>query len=162
MIERLAYVGFALPGVAVALAFVFFALALARPVYQTTLLLVVAYVMLFLPAAVGATQAALRQVSPRIEEAARGLGKTPGQAFRLVTLPLLARGVLAGAALVLLLTMKELPATLILAPPGFTTLATSIWSADTEAFFARTAAGALLLVLAATPPVMLLVARERR
>ena len=161
-IERLAYVGFALPGVAVALAFVFFALALAPAVYQTTLLLVVAYVMLFLPAAVGATQAALRQVSPRLEEAARGLGKTPGQAFRLVTLPLLGRGVLAGAALVLLLTMKELPATLILAPPGFTTLATSIWSADTEAFFARTAAGALLLVLAATPPVVFLVARERR
>ena len=161
-IERLAYVGFALPGVAVALAFVFFALALARPVYQTTLLLVVAYVMLFLPAAVGATQAALRQVSPRLEEAARGLGKTPGQAFRLVTLPLLGRGVLAGAALVLLLTMKELPATLILAPPGFTTLATSIWSAETEAFFARTAMGALLLVLAAVPPVVFLVARERR
>ena len=161
-IERLAYVGFALPGVAVALAFVFFALALARPIYQTTLLLVVAYVMLFLPASVGATQAALRQVSPRLEEAARGLGKTSVQAFRLVTLPLLGRGVLAGAALVLLLTMKELPATLILAPPGFTTLATSIWSAETEAFFARTAAGALLLVLAATPPVVFLVLRDRR
>ena len=161
-IERLTYVGFALPGVAVGLAFVFFALAVAQPIYQTPALLVFAYVVLFLPAAVGTTQASLRQVSPRLEEAARGLGKSAAQAFRLVTLPLLGRGVLAGAALVLLLTMKELPATLILAPPGFTTLATSIWSAETEAFFARTAMGALLLVLAATPPVLFLVFRERR
>ena len=161
-IERLTYVGFALPGVAVGLALVFFALAVVRPVYQTTLLLIAAYVLLFLPASVGATQASLRQISPRLEEAARGLGKTSVQAFRLVTLPLLSRGVLAGAALVLLLTMKELPATLILAPPGFTTLATSIWAADTEAFFARTAMGALLLILAATLPVVFLVARDRR
>ena len=138
-LERLTFIGFALPGVTVALAFVFFASAIAHALYGTTFLLIVAYLVLFLPASVGATQASLRQVSPRIEEAARGLGKTSFQAFRLITLPLIVRGVVAGGSLVFLLTMKELPATLILAPIGFDTLATSAWAADYEAFFARAA-----------------------
>ena len=58
--------------------------------------------------------------------------------------------------------MKELPSTLILAPPGFTTLSTSICSAESEAFFARTAAGAVLLGLGAGRPVGVRVARGRR
>ena len=161
-LERMTFIGFALPGVAVALAFVFFASAVARPIYQTSFLLVVAYIVLFLPAAVAATQTSLRQVSPRIEEAARGLGKSSLEAFRLVTLPLLARGVLAGGALVFLLTMKELPATLILGPIGFRTLATSVWAAWSEAFIARAALASLLLVLTASVPMAFLVLRERR
>ena len=71
-------------------------------------------------------------------------------------------GLLTGAALVFLLTMKELPATLILRPTGFPTLATSIWSAASEAFFARAAAPALLLVLASSVPLSFLMLRERR
>jgi len=161
-LERLTFIGFALPGVTVALAFVFFATSLTRPIYQTSFLLVIAYLVLFLPAAVGATQASLRQVSPRLEEAARGLGKTSFGSFRAITLPLLSRGILAGAALVFLLTMKELPATLILAPIGFDTLATSIWGAASEAFFARAAMPALLLVVTASIPMALIVVREER
>jgi iron(III) transport system permease protein len=161
-LERMTFIGFALPGVAVALAFVFFASAVARPIYQTSFLLVVAYVVLFLPAAVGTTQSALRQVSPRIEEAARGLGKSSFQAFRLVTLPLLMRGVLSGGALVFLLTMKELPATLILGPLGFSTLATSVWAAASEAYFAKAAFPALLLVATASVPMAFLAVHQRR
>ncbi|MDA1036274.1 MAG: iron ABC transporter permease [Chloroflexi bacterium] len=160
-LERLTFIGFALPGVTVALAFVFFASAIARPLYGTTFLLVVAYLVLFLPASVGATQASLRQVSPRIEEAARGLGKTSFQAFRLITLPLVVRGVIAGGSLVFLLTMKELPATLILAPIGFDTLATSVWAAASEAFFARAAIPALVLVLMASVPLAVIAIRDR-
>ena len=69
---------------------------------------------------------------------------------------------LAGGALVFLLTMKELPATLILGPIGFGTLATSVWAAASEAFFARAAMPALLLVLTASIPMAFLVVRERR
>ena len=159
-LERLTYVGFALPGIAVALAFVFFGASVLRPAYQTMFMLVAAYVVLFIPAAAGSTQAALRQVSPRMEEAARSLGKTPFHAFRLVTLPLLMRGIAAGAALVFLLTMKELPATLILSPTGFHTLATSVWSYASEAFFARAAMPSLVLILAAGVPMAFLVSRE--
>jgi iron(III) transport system permease protein len=161
-LERLTFIGFALPGVAIGLAFVVFSLAVAGSLYHTSLLLVVAYVVLFLPAAVGATQASLRQVSPRIEEAARGLGKNSLQSFRLVTLPLVTRGMAAGGALVFLLAMKELPATLMLRPDGFETLAMAIWSANSEAFFARAAISSLLLVVAASVPLVFLVVRERR
>ena len=160
-LERLTFIGFALPGVTVALAFVFFASAIAKPLYGTSILLVIAYLVLFLPASVGATQASLKQVSPRIEEAARGLGKTSFQAFRLITLPLVVRGVVAGGSLVFLLTMKELPATLILAPIGFNTLATSVWAAASEAFFARAALPALALVIMASIPLAVIAIRDR-
>jgi iron(III) transport system permease protein len=161
-LSRLTFVGFALPGVAVALAFVFFATAVLPIVYQTALLLLLAYLVLFLPASVGAIESSLRQLSPRLEEAARGLGRTPAQAFRSVTAPLLMRGILAGATLVFLLVMKELPATLILSPLGFQTLATSVWGAASEAFFARAAMPALMLVLTASVPMAFLVTREGR
>ena len=154
VLERLTYIGFALPGIAVALAFVFFASAYAGPLYQTAALLVAAYVVLFLPAAAGATQASLSQIDPRLEEAARGLGRAPLQAFAEVTLPLLARGALAGGALVFLLTMKELPATLA--------LATSVWSAASEAFFARAAVPALLLIVLSCVPLAYLELRRQR
>ena len=113
LIERMSFTGFALPGIVVALALVFFAVNYARPVYQTVWLLVFAYVVLFLPAALGATRAALLKVSPSLEDAARGLGRTPAQTMRVVTAPLIAPGIVMGAALVFLIAMKELPATLI-------------------------------------------------
>ena len=162
LLDRITFVGFALPGVVVALALVFFGANYARPLYQTTWLLVFAYVVLFFPAALGATRAALHQVSPRLEEAARGLGWGSGQVMRSVTLPLVRSGVLMGGALVFLVSMKELPATLILGPLGFETLATSVWSASSEAFFARAAAPALTLILISSVPMAYLVTRERR
>jgi iron(III) transport system permease protein len=71
-------------------------------------------------------------------------------------------GIVSGAALVFLLTMKELPATLILSPIGFQTLATSIWSAASEAFFAQAAAPALLLILTSSVPLAFLLLRSRQ
>ena len=156
LLERVTYIGFALPGIVVALALVFFGANYATALYQTLVLLIFAYLVLFLPAAVGATRASLLQVSPRVEEAARGLGKRPYQVFSTVTLPLTSPGILAGAALVFLVTMKELPATLILGPIGFKTLATSIWSATEAAFFAQAAAPALLLILVSSVSLALL------
>ena len=82
--------------------------------------------------------------------------------MRSVTVPLVRPGVLMGAALVFLVSMKELPATLILSPLGFDTLATSIWSASSEAFFARAAAPALTLILISSLPMVYLIVRERR
>jgi iron(III) transport system permease protein len=161
-LERITYVGFALPGIAVALGLVFFGANYAPVLYQTLGLLVLAYVVLFLPAAVGAIRTSLLQMSPNVEQAARGLGRSPLQVAATVTVPLVRPGILAGAALVFLLTMKELPATLILSPIGFETLATSIWAAATEAFFARAAAPALLLILASSLPLALLTIRQQR
>lgn len=160
LIERMSFTGFALPGIAVALSLVFFAVNYVRPVYQTTWLLVFAYVVLFLPAALGAVRSSLLKVSPSLEDAARGLGRTPTQTIRVVTAPLIAPGILMGGALVFLVVMKELPATLILGPLGFKTLATAVWSASSEAFFAQAAAPALLLIVISSVPVAFLVTRN--
>ncbi len=161
LIERLSYLGFALPGVVVALALVFFGANYASPVYQTLGLLVLAYMILFLPPALGAVRAQLLQVDPRMEEAARGLGLSPLRAFISVTFPLIRGGILAGAALVFLITMKELPATLILGPIGFETLATKVWGASEAAFFAEAALPALLLILLSSVPMALLILSDR-
>jgi iron(III) transport system permease protein len=161
LVERMTYLGYALPGIVLALSLVFFGANYAPWAYQTLGLLVFAYAVHFLPQAVGATRAALLQVNPSVEEAARGLGRGPASVFVTVTAPLASSGILAGAALVFLTTMKELPATLLLSPTGFETLATRIWSATTSAFFARAAAPALLLILLSAVPMYFLVIRER-
>lgn len=160
LLERLAFSVYALPGVVVALALVFFGIHVARPLYQSLAMLVFAYVILFFPQAVGAVRASLLQVHPSLEESGRSLGHHPLTVLRRVTLPLVSPGVLSGAALVFLTAMKELPATLLLAPTGYRTLATEIWSAVSEAFFAQAAAPALLLVLLSSLPMALLLARD--
>ena len=162
VVERITYVGFALPGIVVALALVFFGVSYAPALYQTMALLIFAYLLLFLPTALGPLRTSLLQVSPRLEEAARSLGRTPLRVLTTVTLPLVGPGILAGAALVFLVTLKELPATLILSPIGFQTLATTIWSSASEAFFARAAAPSLLLILVASLPLAWLLLRERK
>lgn len=159
--ERLTYASYALPGIVVALAFVFFGINYARPLYQTLPMLLLAYVILFLPQAVGAQRGSLLQLSAGLEEAARSLGQRPSAVFIRITLPLVKPGMMAGAALVFLTCMKELPATLILSPIGFSTLATQVWSTISEAFFARAAAPALLLLLLSSIPLAWMTMREK-
>ncbi len=160
-VERASYVGFALPGIVVALSLVFFGIRFAPMLYQTTAMLIFAYVILFIPQAVGTLRSSLLQVSPRLEEASRSLGKTELGAIRSVTLPLIRPGILTGASLVFLTTMKELPATLLLAPIGFNTLATRVWSATDNAFFARAAAPSLLLIAVSTLSMFIILSQEK-
>jgi iron(III) transport system permease protein len=124
-------------------------------------MLAFAYAVLFLPQAIGAMRSSLLQVNPELEEASRLLGKGPVATFRRIVVPLVRPGVLAGSALVFLTIMKELPATLMLAPTGFSTLATQVWSATSESFFGRAAGPALALIVLASLPMVLLVVRER-
>ncbi|HEX9966583.1 MAG TPA: iron ABC transporter permease [Solirubrobacterales bacterium] len=156
VVERASHAGYALPGILVALALVFFATRLVPPLYQTTALLVLGLTIHYLPLGIGPIAASLLQVSPRVEEAARGLGRSRADVFRTVTAPLARGGVLAGAALIFLHAMKELPATLILAPLGFETLATDIWTQTSFGFYEASALPALLLLVVAAVPVYLL------
>ena len=71
-------------------------------------------------------------------------------------------GIWAGVALVFLTTLKELPATLLLGPTGFTTLAVQIWSAADEAFFARAAAPSLLLLAVSAFSIVIILRQEDR
>ena len=160
LVERGSYLGFAIPGIVIALALVFFSVRFLLPLYQTVALLVAAYVMVFLPTALGPVRASLLQVDPKLEEVARSLGRRPWQVLATVTLPLVRPGLLAGAGMVFLVTMKELPITLILSPAGFDTLATSVWSSISEAFFGQAAVKSLLLVAASAASVALILRRE--
>jgi iron(III) transport system permease protein len=160
LIERLTYTGYALPGIVVALALVFFATRAFPAIYQTLALLVFAFVVLFLPLAIGSARASLQQVSPHVEEVARSLGRSPLNVLRTVTAPLMAGGISAGAALVFLTAIKELPATLILAPIGFETLATEIWNATSVGFFERGAIPSLVLLAVSAPSLYFLLDRE--
>jgi iron(III) transport system permease protein len=161
LLERLTYTGFALPGIVIALALVFFGANYTPSLYQTLPMLVVAYVILFVPQAVGSTRSSLLQVPRSLEEAGRSLGHGPLHVFRRVTLPLLSPGMAAGMALVFLTCMKELPATLILSPWGYRTLATSVWGNISEAFFAQAAAPALMLILLSSIPMAFLTLRDK-
>lgn len=162
LVERLAWSGYALPGIVVALALVFFGAQRLPWAYQTLAMLVAAYVVLFLPQAVGALRTSLAQVTPSVEEAARMLGSNSWLTFWRVLLPLTRSGVIAGGALVFLTVMKELPATLLLSPTGFSTLATRIWNATAEGFLSRAAGAALTLVVLSSVPMGILVWREER
>jgi iron(III) transport system permease protein len=160
LLERVAFTGNALPGIVVALSLVFFGARYGGVLYQSLGLLLFAYVVRFLPQSLAASGAALSGVDPRVEEAARSLGRGPVTVLARVTVPLIRSGVLAGAALVFLSTMKELPATLLLRPIGFDTLATEIWTATAVADYAQAAPPALLLVGLSAPLVYFLVARR--
>jgi iron(III) transport system permease protein len=144
------------------LALVFFGVRYARPLYQSETMLILAYLVLFLPVALGSLRTALLQINPHLEEAARSLGTTPRGAFIRVTLPLLRHGLIASTALVFLVTMKELPVTLILGPTGFSTLATATWADASAALLSRSALSALLLVAASAVPMAALIYWERR
>ncbi len=157
---RAAYLGYALPGIVVALSLVFFGANYVPILYQTISMLVFGYTVRFLPQSLGTLRTGLLQISPRLEEAARSLGHSKRWTFWRVTLPLLRPGIWAGAALVFLTTMKELPVTLLLAPTGFTTLAVSIWSATSEAFYARASAPALLLVAVSALSIFIVLRQE--
>jgi iron(III) transport system permease protein len=162
LIERASFTGYALPGIVVALALIFVGIRVLPALYQTLAMLVFAYVVPFLPQAVGSVRASLLQVAPNVEAAARLLGSSRMGVLWRVTLPLARRGAIAGGALVFLTVLKELPATLLLAPTGFDTLATRVWSATAEAFYTRAALPALLLILLGSVPLAIAMIRERR
>lgn len=157
--ENLTYAGNALPGIVIALSFVFLASRWLTPLYQTMSLLVAAYVVRFLPEALVPTRGGFASIAPAHLEAARGLGIGRLAVIRRVTLPLLRPGLLAGFGLVFLTAMKELPAALLLRPIGFDTLATRVWSATAEGAHSEAALPSLLLLLVSMGPVYLLVIR---
>jgi iron(III) transport system permease protein len=155
--------GFALPGLAIALALVYWTIdapGYVSAFYQTLPLLLLAYVVHFGAQAMRASQVALASVPRAMEDAARVLGVSRAARFVRVELPLMMPGLLAGAGLVLLSTMKELPATLLLAPIGFQTLAVRIWTATECAFFADASLASLALILLSGFLTWLLVIRR--
>ena len=162
LISRLTYLGFAVPGIVISLAFVFLGARYLTPFYQTLPLLILALMIRHLAQSVGSTQSALMQVSPRLEEAARALGRSPFATLRRVTLPLVWPGIASGALLVFITVLKELPITLLLSPTGFGTVATELWTATGVAQYGRAATAAMVLILLTILPTLLLGGRLSR
>jgi iron(III) transport system permease protein len=155
--------GFALPGLVIAFSLVFWTLEAPGPVgalYQTLPLLVFAYVVHFGAQTLRTAQVSVASVPRNLEDAARGLGAGRVRRFLRIELPLMFPGLVAGGGLVLLSTMKELPATLLLAPAGFQTLATKIWVSTEDAFLADASLASLVLILLSAGFTWLLVVRR--
>ena len=161
LLERSTYLGSSVPAIVVALALVTLAIRYGRPLYQTVPLLVAGYVILFLPRAVVTVRAALAQAPPVLDSVAHSLGAGPLTTLRRVTLPLIAPGLGAGAALVFLAVVTELTATLLLAPIGTATLATEFWQHSNSLAYGAAAPYAALMVLLSAPATVLLT-REAR
>lgn len=154
---------FALPGLVVALALVSWVInapEVFAPLYQSFPLLILGYVLHFGAQSLRSTQTALGSVPARFEEVAATLGAGPWRRFATIDVPIVAPGLLAAGGLVLLSTLKELPATLILAPIGFETLATVIWNAAQDGFFAEVGIASLFLIALSAILTWLLMLRQ--
>ena len=161
IIERATYVGFAVPGVVIGLALVFLGTRTVPSLYREgVILLVFAYVVRFLPQAVGTVRSSVLQIDDETIEAAYTLNAGRFETFRRVTLPLILPGLIAGAVLVFLTTMKELPMTLMLQPIGMDTLVIIVWEAQDALAYRYAAIPALLLVLISGATMLVLLTQE--
>jgi iron(III) transport system permease protein len=168
---RAATLGYAVPGTVLAIGLLTPALAFdgafasltgqdGLPLMGAGIVLVVACAIRFLAMPVGGIEAGLARIPPALEQASRLLGETANGTLRRVHLPLLQPAIAAGALLVFVDAMKELPATLLLRPANFDTLATWLYAEAARGTYEEGAIAALAIVLAGLLPVMLL-ARNR-
>ncbi|MBU3751002.1 MAG: iron ABC transporter permease, partial [Mycobacterium sp.] len=145
-----------LPGIVTALALVTVAIRATPPLYQTVVLLLLAYVLMFIPRATVSVRTGLAQLPVGLEDASQSLGATPAATFVRITLRLTAPAAAAGAALVFVAVATELTATLLLAPTGTRTLSMRFWSLASELDFAAAAPYAAIMVALTLPITVLL------
>lgn len=156
-LARSTFVVQAIPGVVVALAFVYVASRYLGFLYQSPELLVGAYALMFFPLGFVAMSSAVARASPRLEEMGRSLGKGPFAVRFSVTLPLVASGLAAAFCFVFLSAATELTATLLLVPTGVQTLATQFWSYAQQgvSFGAAAPYAAVMMLMSAVPAYLL-------
>ncbi|MCD5975398.1 ABC transporter permease [Pseudomonas quasicaspiana] len=174
----LANLGYALPGsvlaVSIMLAFSYLDRVLVIPVSSwlggagkplllgSLAALLLAYLVRFIAVAYGPLENSLSRIRPSLPEAARSLGVSGPRLFFKVYLPLLVPGALSAALLVFVDVLKEMPATLLMRPFGWDTLAVRIFEMTSEGEWARAALPALTLVLVGLLPVIGLIRRSAR
>jgi iron(III) transport system permease protein len=162
--ERSVWLAHAIPAAILALALVFLATRLVPGLYKTPVILVAAYVILFLPLAVANQRVGLQSAFVRYDEAAASLGSPAWRRLARVSLPLAFPGVATGALLVGLDASKELTTTLMLLPFNTQTLATGLWATTNGQSLDFTAAApyALVLLVIGSIPVYLITRRTLR
>jgi iron(III) transport system permease protein len=173
---RFATLGYALPGsvlaVGIMISFVWldrqfaqwlqslFGFAAGPLLTGSLVALLLAYGVRFMAVAHGPIDSSFERIKPSLWQAARSLGASNREILWRVSIPLLRTGLLSAALLVFVEVMKELPATLLLRPFGWDTLATRIFEMTSEGQWERAALPALTLVLAGLIPVVMLVRRS--
>ncbi len=173
-----ANLGYALPGsvlaVALMLAFSYLDRWLVMPLSTllggagkplllgSLLALLLAYLVRFIAVAYGPLESSLARIRPSLPQASRSLGVSGVALFTRVYLPLLLPGVLSAALLVFVDVLKEMPATLLMRPFGWDTLAVRVFEMTSEGEWARAALPALSLVLVGLLPVIVLIRRSAR
>ena len=173
---RFATLGYALPGsvlaVGIMLSFVWLDQRLAQalqaglgiaagPLLMGTLTaLLLAYGVRFMAVAYGPIDSSFERIKPSLWQAARSLGASNREILWRVSIPLLRSGLLSAGLLVFVEVMKEMPATLLLRPFGWDTLATRVFEMTSEGQWERAALPAVTLVLAGLIPVVMLVRRS--
>lgn len=124
--------------------------------------LLLAYVIRFMAVAYGPLDTSLARIKPSLPEAAQSLGQSGWAVLRRIYLPLLVPGILSAGLLVFVDVLKEMPATLLMRPFGWDTLAVRIHGLTTEGNWERAALPALTLVLVGLLPVIVLIRRSAR
>lgn len=162
--ERSVWLAHSIPNAILALALVFLATRLVPGLYKTSALLVLAYVILYLPLAVANQRVGLQAAFVKYDEAAASLGSAAWQRLRRVSLPLALPGIATGALLVGLDASKELTTTLMLLPFNVQTLSTGLWATTNgeSLDFAAAAPYALMLLVLGAIPVYLISRRTLR
>jgi iron(III) transport system permease protein len=176
-LTRLTALGYALPGsvlaVGIMIAFAFLDRAVLWPLFGngaaagqillgSAAALITAYGIRFFSVGLGPVQSGLERIRPQIQEVAHSLGHSQWQVMRRIYLPLLAPGLMTALILVLVDVMKEMPATLLLRPFGWDTLAVRVYEMTSEGEWQRAALPALTLVLISLVPVIIMVRRSRQ
>ncbi|NYG59686.1 iron(III) transport system permease protein [Nocardioides daedukensis] len=156
LVERSTYTANALPGIVVALALITVTINYAVDLYQSAVVLMAAYLILFLSRAVVSVRASLEQAPPVLENVAKSLGLSGLATTWRVTVPIVLPGIGAGAALVFIAICTELTATLLLAPLETQTLATEFWSHSSGLSYGAAAPYALVMIAISMPAVFLL------
>jgi iron(III) transport system permease protein len=167
---RVAGVGYGLPGVMVAAGVLSllspiddalyrvvrtqFGIELGFVLQGTLVALLMAYLVRFVALALMPLEAGIAAISPSLAESARSLGATPGRVLRAIDLPLLRGPLAAAATLVFVDVMKELPATFLMRPLGFDTLAIDVWRRTSEGLWIEAAVPALTIVGVGLAPVI--------
>ncbi|WP_227095776.1 ABC transporter permease [Aeromonas veronii] len=116
--------------------------------------IVFGYLVRFVAIAIGSVESSMGKISPSLDMAARSLGQGDGGMLRRVHFPLVRRGLFAGAMLVFIESMKELPAALLLRPFNFDTLATHVYQFVSDEMLERGALGAIVIVLVGLLPLI--------
>jgi iron(III) transport system permease protein len=122
----------------------------------TVVAVLFAYVVRFLAVALGQIESSLEKVSPSMDMAARTLGYRAGQTLLRYHVPLIRGGMLTAVMIVFVDCMKELPATLLLRPFNFETLATHVYQFASDEMLGEAALGSLTIVVVGLIPVLVL------